>query len=84
METGIDYNCTKGTNICMHIYSILLIYFVKDHDDSRLCYIFIEGRARVENEGLVEVVGHPEEVIEVVLLSQPVVVPKRRENSKRI
>ena len=55
---------------------------MKDHDDSRLCYIFIEGRARDENEGLVEVVGHPEEVIEVVLLFRPVVVPKRRENSK--
>ena len=85
METGIDYNCTKGTNKCIaYILYIILIYFLKDYDDSRLCYIFIEGRARVENEGLIEVVGHPEEVIEVVLLFRPVVVPKRKENSKRI
>ena len=51
---------------------------------TQLCYIFIEGRAKDENEGLVEEVVHPKGEVEVVLLSQPVVVPKRRENSKRI
>ena len=85
METGIDYNCTKGTNICIaYVFYIILIYFLKDYDDPRLCYIFIEGRAKDENEGLVEEVVHPKGEVEVVLLSQTVVVPKRRENSKRI
>ena len=78
METGIDNNCTKGTNLCIaYIFYIILIFFLKDYDDSRLCYIFIEGRAKDENEGLVEVVVHLAEVVEVVLLSRPAVVPER-------
>ena len=36
METEIDYNCTKGTNISIaYIFYIILIYFIKDYDMNR-------------------------------------------------